>query len=99
MGITDLLGKKNVNGKPHIEAVVPPAALPGGEVRVIGHGLKPPELARPRVLFGEVEAPIVVSSDEFLITRVPDEATSGPLTIAADGSSSNAAGVRLGAPA
>ena len=37
MGISDrLLGKKNVNGHPHIEAVHPSAALPGGEVRIIG---------------------------------------------------------------
>lgn len=98
MGISDLLGKKNVNGKPHIEAVVPAAALPGGEVRVIGHGLKPPELARPRVLFGEVEAPIVVSSDDFVIARVPEAATSGQLTIATNGSSSNAAEVAIAVP-
>jgi hypothetical protein len=93
-----LLGKKNVNGKPHIEAVVPAAALPGGEVRVIGHGLKPPELAQPRVLFGEVEAPIVVSSDDFVIARVPESAVSGDLTIATNGSSSNAAEVRIAVP-
>src|SRR5512140_3396850 len=98
MGISDLLGKKNVNGKPHIEAVVPPAALPGGEVRVIGHGLKPPELARPRVLFGEVEGPIVVSSDEFVIARVPEAAVSGALTIATNGSASNAADIRIAVP-
>ncbi len=37
MGISDrLLGKKNVNGNPHIEAVHPGAALPGGEVRIVG---------------------------------------------------------------
>ena len=98
MGISDLLGKKNVNGKPHIEAVTPAAALPGGELRVVGHGLKPPELARPRVLFGEVEAPIVVSSDDFIITRVPEDATSGDLTIATNGSASNAAPVRIAVP-
>ena len=50
MGISDrLLGKTNVNGKPHIEAVVPAAALPGGEVRITGHGLRPQDLRRPRV--------------------------------------------------
>src|SRR3954469_20982748 len=98
MGISDLLGKKNVNGKPHIEAVVPAAALPGGEIRVTGHGLKPPELARPRVLFGEVEAPIVVSSDDFVITRVPDDATSGELTVATHESESNAAEVSIAVP-
>src|SRR3954469_100546 len=98
MGISDLIGKKNVNGKPHIDAVVPAAALPGGEVRVVGHGLKPPELARPRVLFGEVEAPIVISSDGFVIARVPETATSGHLTIATNGSSSNTAEVSIAVP-
>jgi hypothetical protein len=97
MGISDLLGKKNVNGKPHIEAVVPAAALPGGELRVIGHGLKPPELAQPRVLFGELEAPIVVSSDQFVITRVPEEAVSGALTVSTH-DSSNAAEVSIAVP-
>jgi len=41
MALTDLLGKKNSNGKPHIESVVPPSALPGGEVRIIGSRLRP----------------------------------------------------------
>ena len=56
MGISDrLLGKKNVNGHPHIEAVHPGAALPGGEVRIVGRGLRPHELRRPQVRFGEIE--------------------------------------------
>ena len=66
MGISDrLLGKKNVNGHPHIEAVHPSAALPGGEVRIIGSGLRPQELRRPQVRFGEVEGAVVISSDDF----------------------------------
>jgi len=90
MGISDrLLGKKNVNGKPHIEAVVPAFALPGGEFRVVGHGLKPPELARPRVRIGTVEAPIVISSDEFVVARVPDTAVSGSVTVSTNGAASN----------
>ena len=72
-----LLGKRNVNGRPHIEAIVPSAALAGGEVRIVGSGLKPPDLARPRVQIDDVDAPIVVSSDEFVIARVPDGAHSG----------------------
>ncbi len=56
MGISDHLpGKKNVNGKPHIEAVQPTSALPGGEVRIIGHGLRPADLHRPQVKFGDVD--------------------------------------------
>ena len=99
MGFSDrILGKKNVNGKPRIDAVVPAAALPGGEVRIIGAGLKPPELRRPRVQFGEVEGSIVISSDEFMIARVPDEATAGPVIVATDGQVSNAADVRIAVP-
>ncbi len=80
MGISDrLLGKTNVNGKPHIEGVFPAAALPGGEVRITGHGLRPQDLRRPRVRFGEIEGAVVVSSDDFLVARVPQGASSGPI--------------------
>lgn len=90
MGISDrLLGKKNANGKPHIEAVVPRAALPGGEVRITGNDLRPSELRRPRVQFGEVEGAVVISSDEFLVARVPPGASSGPIVVSTNGHSSN----------
>src|SRR5258708_32942312 len=90
MGISDrLLGKKNVNGKPHIEAVTPGFALPGGEVRIVGSGLRPPELHRPRVHFGPVEGSVVISADDFVIARVPEDAVSGPIVVGADGHVSN----------
>src|SRR5712675_2030752 len=89
MALTDLLGKKNANGKPHIETVMPPSALPGGEVRIIGSSLRPNELRRPSVRFGDAEGAIVISADEFLVARVPEGASSGPVTVATNGSSSN----------
>jgi sugar lactone lactonase YvrE len=96
MGISErLLGKRNVNGRPRIERIDPPAALPGGEVRILGSGLKPPELARPRVEIEDVQLPIVVSSDEFVIARVPDAAHSGDLTIATNGTRSNASPLKV----
>jgi sugar lactone lactonase YvrE len=99
MGISNrLLGKKNVNGKPHIETVVPAAALPGGEVRIIGSALKPPELRRPRVRFGEVEGAVVISSDDFLIARVPDGAVTGPVVVSTNGTMSNGHEVRVAVP-
>src|SRR5438552_3756773 len=59
MGISDrLMGKKNVNGRPHIDGVSPNAALPGAEIRISGSGLRPVELRRPRVQFGEVEGTV-----------------------------------------
>ncbi len=86
MSISDrLLGKKNVNGKPHIEAVAPSFALPGGEVRIMGKSLRPPELRRPSVLFGEIEGSVLISSDDFLVARVPEGAASGPVIVRTDG--------------
>jgi sugar lactone lactonase YvrE len=41
------------------------------------------------VKFGDVSAPIVVSSDGFLVTRVPEGAVSGPVVVATNGHESN----------
>lgn len=96
MGFSDrILGRKNANGAPRIEAVVPSAALAGGEMRITGSGLRPQELLRPRVKFGDYEASIVVSSDGFLVARVPEGATSGPVIVATDGHVSNAHPVKV----
>src|SRR5262245_2206239 len=99
MGISDrLLGKKNVNGNPHIEAVVPGAALPGGEVRILGSGLRPHELRRPAVRFGDVEGSVVISADDFMVARVPSGATSGPVSIATNGHVSNGQLLKVAVP-
>jgi hypothetical protein len=99
MGFSNrILGKKNVNGGPHIEAVAPALALAGGEVRITGAGLRPQELHSPRVQFGEVEGAVVVSSDAFLIARVPEGATSGPVVVATDGHVSNSYTVKVAVP-
>jgi len=96
MGISDrILGKKSVNGKPHIEAVAPSFALPGGEIRIVGSGLRPAELRRPQVRFGEVEGSVVISSDDFLIARVPENAVSGPVVVGTNGHVSNAYTVKV----
>jgi sugar lactone lactonase YvrE len=90
MSISDrLLGKKNTNGKPHIEAVTPAFALPGGEIRIIGKSLRPAELRRPSVRFGEIEGSVLISSDEFLVARVPDGAASGPIVVSTNGAGTN----------
>ena len=99
MGFSDrLLGKKNVNGGPHIESVSPALALAGGEIRITGSGLRPQQLLRPQVQFGEVEGGVVVSSNSFLVARVPEGATSGPVVVAADGQISNPQSVKVAVP-
>jgi sugar lactone lactonase YvrE len=93
-----ILGKKNANGGPHIESVSPVLALTGGEVRIAGSGLRPPQWERPQVQFGDVQGSLVVSSDSFLIARVPEGATSGPVMVATDGHVSNPHPVKVAVP-
>lgn len=99
MNISDrLLGKKNVNGKPHIDAVAPSFALPGGEVRIVGHALRPPEFRRPSVYFGDVEGSVLISSDDFLVARVPEGAVSGPVVVGTNGHVSNPHSIKVAVP-
>src|ERR1700704_532020 len=98
MVFSNRLGKKNVNGGPHIEAVAPALALAGGEDRITGAGLRTHELNRPRVKFGDVGGAVVVSSDAFLIARVPEGAAWGPVGVAADGHVSNSSTVKVAVP-
>ncbi len=67
-------------------------------MRINGSGLHPPEFLRPKVKFGDHEASIVVSSDGFLVTRVPEGATSGQVVVATDGHVSNGHPVKVAVP-
>ncbi|HUI84345.1 MAG TPA: IPT/TIG domain-containing protein [Candidatus Binatia bacterium] len=91
-------GAKNVNGKPHIDAIDPMCALPGGEVRIVGSGLGPHELRRPRVSFGDVDGAVVISSEQFIVARVPEGATSGNVVVATNGFRSNPREMRVAMP-
>jgi IPT/TIG domain len=96
MSISDrILGKKNMNGRPHIEAVTPAAALPGGEIRILGTGFRAPEMRRPRVRFGEKEGSVLISSDDFVVARVPEGVASGSVVISTNGHSSNAQQIKV----
>ena len=87
-GISRLFTRKGMNSRPEISEVVPRAGIAGGEVTIRGanfangHG-------RPRVLFGETEAPVVISTDNFVIARVPEGATSSGVMLSTAAQSSN----------
>src|SRR5579871_6067824 len=99
MGITESsLGKKNGDGNPYIEAIDPSASLPGGEIRITGHALKPPQLARPEVSFSGMRGALVVSSEDFLIARVPYGAHSGEVTVQTNGNVSNSRELSIAQP-
>ena len=78
----------NDSGRPEINNVTPYAAIPGGEFQIRGRNFAGGD--RPRVLFGEVNAPIVIGSNGLVIARVPDGA-SGSKLILESGSQSTSA--------
>ena len=70
------------NGGPRIDRVAPGAAIPGGEVAIHGSGFGSRTGARPVVHFGEVEASLVLATDNRVIARVPDSAHGGTVKVA-----------------
>lgn len=84
-----MASKKDTNGgRPQISQVTPDAAIPGGEFQIHGAGLARSQ--RPRVTIGDVDAPIVIGSDSYVIVRVPEGASAGELVVEAGNQSSHA---------
>ena len=81
-----MAGKKDTNGRPQITNVSPEAAIPGGELQIRGAGLARAD--RPHVRIGDVDAPIVIGSDSYVIVRVPEGASAGELIVEAGKQSS-----------
>jgi sugar lactone lactonase YvrE len=71
--------RKSSDSRPQIAQVSPAAAIAGGELQIRGKGFGRGD--RPRVIIGDVAAPIVIGSDSFIITKVPEGATAGELVI------------------
>jgi sugar lactone lactonase YvrE len=85
-----------MNSKPHIDLVCPHAAITGGEIQIRGQGFCPNGHTRPRVRFGGLEGTLMVSSDQFLVARVPDGAVSGELSVDNTQQASNGIPVEVG---
>jgi sugar lactone lactonase YvrE len=68
--------------KPIIAQVSPPAAIPGGEFQIRGSELAGAQ--RPRVMIGDVTAPILVGSASFIVARVPEGSLLGPMVVEND---------------
>jgi sugar lactone lactonase YvrE len=81
-----MASKKDSNGRPQISRVTPEAAIPGGEFQIRGAGLA--RFDRPHVTIGDVQAPIVIGSDSYVIVRVPEGASAGDLVVASGTQSS-----------
>jgi sugar lactone lactonase YvrE len=88
--------RKSPAARPQISQVIPHAAIAGGELQIRGTGFARPD--PPRVMIGDVGAPIVIGSDSFVIARVPDGATAGELIVESGKVSSEPWACDIGVP-
>ena len=80
---------------PRIDDVVPAAALPSGEIELTGANLGPHGPALPTVLVDGLPAHVLMSRPSRLAFRVPEEATTGMVTVTNSAGSGNAAPLRI----
>lgn len=73
------MAKRQNSEAPQIQQVTPTAAIPGGEFQIRGKRLTRDN--RALVHIGELEAPIVIGSDSFVVAKVPEGASVGELTV------------------
>jgi sugar lactone lactonase YvrE len=71
--------RQSTDNAPQILQVTPPAAIPGGEFQIRGKGLAKGN--RAHVRFGDVNAPVIIGSDQLVIARVPEGAAVGEIVI------------------
>src|SRR5580693_4275931 len=81
--------------KPRIDDIVPPAALPGGEVELIGANLGPVGSTSPSVFVDGSQAHILLSRPTRLSFKIPDLASTGLVEVRIGSSISNAAPIRV----
>src|SRR5690348_13084943 len=89
------LHKPESGSAPRIDSVEPNAALPGGEIEVLGSNLGAVSFRRPVAMLGDLAASVLMSRSRRLILRVPPEAASGKLRILQNGAQSNAVSVEV----
>ena len=86
---------ETTNAVPRIDDIVPAAALPLGEIELIGEALGPDASGPPTVFVGAHAAHVTMSRYQRLALRVPEEASSGLVEVRSAGGVSNAAPLRV----
>ncbi|MGA7832111.1 MAG: gluconolaconase [Terracidiphilus sp.] len=80
---------------PRIDDVLPAAALPGGEVELVGANLGPLGNVVPAALVDDLPAHTLMSRPDRFAFRVPDQATTGLIELRIGADASNAAPLRV----
>ena len=80
---------------PHIRDIVPAAAMPRGEVELLGTNLGPNDFGPPTVLVSDNAAPILMSRPGRLVFRVPEHASTGSVEVRSPAGVSNGVPLRV----
>jgi hypothetical protein len=81
---------------PRVASITPAAAIPGGEIAIRGEGFAANNNARPRVMFGDVEANVVIAAETYLIARVPEGLSGAVVRVATSHGTSPPVEIQLG---
>jgi sugar lactone lactonase YvrE len=87
--------REEITPDPRIDEIVPEAALPLGEVEIIGAHLGPHTFGPPVVVLGTHSAHVLMSRPGRVAFRVPEQATTGLVEVRTPTGVSNAAPLRL----
>lgn len=90
------MARKSADKSPSIQMVSPEAAIAGGEIRIHGKGFATG--AHPRVLLGDVSAPIIIGSDSYIIARVPEDAVDNVIIVESGALASTEWACEIGIP-
>ena len=84
-----------IPNSPKIEAALPDAALPGGEIEIRGSHLGAVSSRRPIAVVDGVCRPVLLSRSDRMLVRIPEDVQSGKFEIRQNGQSSNAIQLKI----
>lgn len=83
---------------PHLNRLLPSAAMPGGEIELQGIHLDPGGSRLPHASIGDTFAPVLLSRPDRATVLVPEGSISGDLVFHRNGEASNPLAVRIAVP-
>jgi sugar lactone lactonase YvrE len=83
---------------PHLQTLHPRAALPGGEVQLLGHDLGPRQWQQPAVAVGDTPARVALCRPDRLVVRVASGSVSGDVRVSYGEHLSNSLPLRVAVP-
>src|ERR1700744_224273 len=80
---------------PRIDAAMPDAALPGGEVELVGAHLGAERSRLPVAVLDGIVVPVLLSRNNRMIVRIPEDVQTGRLEVRQNGQSSNTVRLKI----